>query len=565
VRKRQLAVYFLIIAAAIFLYLQYNDSLKSYFFIRFQKTLPSKISTDRILFISDEFTLEDYVKLFDLVARAENSVALLLPQVFNIRIGDYLENMSPDDIKKIQDQYKEFSIKLAETKNIIPVVFLDSVKNPENSVDVCGFAYFNAKDIKLSLPAYNYAKVKSKRLWSAAPDIAFYEDYDYYPYKVRLLYKYGDCVLAGAAVEGIRRYYSLNKTAVKYDSETVRVGSVVSAPLLSSGEIIAHQVKEKPKEYTLAEALALPADKIGDKIIIIKSNNISEHTMLSLGVAISSMLSGVYVSYPRAVNYAAAAILLILLYGAYMFLRPLYGIIIVLLVEASIVIGTYALLDRNVYINFVLLTAVNLLSFAILYFYRISTALLDMGERTGRIKRFMHPMATGRFIAKNRDIKTRNAWFSAYMAYFLFDREFAENPDAVKKAFEKIRQILYNKDSEFYIKLRSAGDIEAVFLRENADIKLIISALLEIREELKEYKFNIILNDTTVYIYEFEGDLIFIDRDAGLLDACVKVDKKRHIIVPERSVQKYVNLVKFQKISESGTVLFNIAGIREEA
>ena len=38
--------------------------------------------------------------------------------------------------------------------------------------------YFDAKDVKLGLNRYNYVRVKSKRIWMTAPDIAFYEDYD---------------------------------------------------------------------------------------------------------------------------------------------------------------------------------------------------------------------------------------------------------------------------------------------------------------------------------------------------------------------------------------------------
>ncbi len=564
-RKRQLAAYILIIIAAVFLYFRYNDTLKSYFFIKFQKTIPPKVSTERILFISDEFTIGDYIRLLDRIAKAGNSVALLLPQVFNIKLGDYLENISPGDIKKIQDQYKEFSIKLAETKNVIPVVFLDRVKNPANTVDACVFKYFNAKDIKLNLVARNYIRVKSTRLWSASPDIAFYEDYDYYPYKVPVLYKFGDCVLSGAAAEGIRKYYRLNRSAVKYGRENVIIGSVVRTPLLSSGEIIMHQLKDEPKFYSLAEALAMPDGKINDKIIIIKSRNISVHTMVSLGVMIASMMSGVYVSYPIAVNYIAAILLLGLLYGAYRFLRPAFGILIVVLVEAAVIITTYLLIDKNVYINFVLLTAVNILSFTIIYFYRISTAVLDMAERAGAVKRFMHPSAIRRFILKNRDIKARNAWMRAFVAYITFDRDFAENPEAVKKAFDKIRQIIYNNEKEFFIKLWSSRDIEVVFLNEAAAVKNIISALFAVREGLKEHKFNIILSDTEAYIYDFERDLVVIDKNYGLKAACDNLEMKRNIIVPERDIQKYINLIKFQRIAESGGfVLFNITGGREE-
>ena len=565
-RKRQLVVYVLLLAAASFLYLQFSEPLKSYFFVKFQKTLPSKVSTNRVLFISDQFALGDYIRLFDRMAKLENSVALLLPQVFNIKIGDYLEDISPEEIKKIQDEYKEFSIKLAESKNIIPVVFLYSGHSAESSVDPCFFRYFNPSEIKQPPALRGMIRVKSERMWKTVPNMAFYEDYGYYPYKMPLLYKYNDCILVSAAIEGIRKYYSLNKSAVKYDSGSILIGNVVRVPLLDSAEIIVHQVKEEPKTYTLNEALALPDADINDKIIIVRSLNNSEHAMVSLGVAISSLMQGVYVSYPKLVNYIASAVLFVLLFAAYRFLQLWYGALIALLAEAVVVISTYLLLDKDIYINFVLLTAVNLVTFALMYFYRGSTAVIEMTERAGRVRPFMHPSGVNRFVMRNRDLKTKNTWLAAPVVYFLFDRAFSEDAAQVKITFEKIRQILYNKEHEFYIRFLGGREIEAVFTGEKVQPKDILAALFEIREALSAVRFNMVLSDTEVYIYEFERELVISDRNYDLKSACERMEKKRHIIVPERNVQKYVSLVKFQKISESGgEVLFNIAGPREEA
>lgn len=565
VRKRQLAVYILVVAAAIYAYITFNDSLKSYFFMEFQKTIPSRIKTDRILFISDEFTLDDYCRLFDRIGRAQNSVALLLPQVFNIKIGDYLENISPEDIKKIQDQYKAFSIKLAETKNIIPVAFLDNVSKPEPAVDVCVFKYFDAKDVKLGLNRYNYVRVKSKRIWMTAPDIAFYEDYDYYPYRVPLLYGYGDCVLVSAAVEGIRKYYSLNRDYVKYDRQNLIIGNIISSPLLDSGGIIVHQLKETPKTYTLNEVLALPDDRINDKIIIVRSLNNSVNTMVSLGVTIASIMQGVYVSYPRDINHIIAAVLLVLVFGAYRFLKPGYGVLTAALTEAAVIITAYLLLDRNIYINFVLFTAVNALTFVVVYFYRISTSLMEKQERAGAVRRFMHPAAVSGFISRNMDIKAKNNWMKTYAVYLLFSQEFSEEPETVKKTFEKVRQILYNNEREFFIRLQSGREIAVVFTGPGAAVKNILAALFEIREGLNGLKFNMVLSNTEVYVYGFDGDMLFADRNYELKMACDRIDKKRFILVPERDVQGYINLTKFQKVTESsGMVLFNIVGGREE-
>jgi hypothetical protein len=554
------------LAAAVILYLQFNDSLKAYFFIKFQKTIPSKISTSRVLFISDQFSLGDYIRFFDRMAKLENSVALLLPQVFNIKIGDYLEDISQEEIKKIQDEYKEFSIKLAEAANIIPVVFLYSSRVPEKNVDACLFTYFGTGDIKQKPVLRNMVRVKSERMWKTVPNVAFYEDYNYYPYKMPLLYRYNDCILVSAAVEGIRKYYKLNKSGIKYEAGNVLIGNVVQAPMLDSAEIIVHQVKEIPKVYSLNEALSLPDGEINDKIIIVRSLNNSEHAMVSLGVAISSLMQGVYVSYPKTVNYIASIALFMLLFAAYRFLALKYGVLIVLLTEASVVITTYLLLDKNIYINFVLLTAVNLVTFAVLYFYRGSTALIEMTERAGKVRPFMHPAAVNAFVMKNRDLKSKNTWLRAPVVYFLFDRDFSEDPGKVKITFENIRQMLYNREKEFYIRLQGGREVVTVFTGEKTQPKNILAALFDIREAYADTKFNMVLSDTEVYIYEAERELVLSDRNYELKTACERLEKKRNIIVPERNVQKYVSLARFQKISESsGEVLFNIAGSREEA
>jgi len=189
-----------------------------------------------------------------------------------------------------------------------------------------------------------------------------------------------------------------------------------------------------------------------------------------------------------------------------------------------------------------------------------------MTERAGRVRPFMHPAGVNGFILKNRDLKTKNTWLNAPVVYFLFDRAFSEDAVSVKITFEKIRQMLYNKEKEFYIRLQGGRTIEAVFTGEGVQPKNILAALFDIRETFSTVKFNMVLSDTEVYIYEFERELVVSDKNYDLKTACERLEKKRHIIVPERNVQKYVNLVKFQKISESGgEVLFNIAGSREEA
>jgi hypothetical protein len=104
-----------------------------------------------------------------------------------------------------------------------------------------------------------------------------------------------------------------------------------------------------------------------------------------------------------------------------------------------------------------------------------------------------------------------------------------------------------------------------VILDDSPDAKRVIGTALEIREKLSEMKFNVVLNDTEVYIFENKNELGILDKNYSVRRASETVEKKKYIIIPEADVQKYINLIKFQKIAGTGgVVLFNITGFREE-
>ena len=108
------AVYAAFAAVFIFFYLNYADYLRSFSFNLFQRLAPSPVSMSKVVFISDTLTLKDYNALFDRIGALENSVALFLPQIFNIKVGDYLESIDPAEIDALKEDYKIFKIKLAE-------------------------------------------------------------------------------------------------------------------------------------------------------------------------------------------------------------------------------------------------------------------------------------------------------------------------------------------------------------------------------------------------------------------------------------------------------------------
>ena len=129
-RKTAIFFYAVIIAAMAAGYLYFSEEIKSFTFTRMQKFSPSAMSMDKISFIEDDFSLGDYLALIDRIKTAENSAVLFLPQVFNTRTGDYLENINPDEVKKMKEDYRNFTLKLADNQDIIPVVFLERRLSP---------------------------------------------------------------------------------------------------------------------------------------------------------------------------------------------------------------------------------------------------------------------------------------------------------------------------------------------------------------------------------------------------------------------------------------------------
>jgi len=566
VKKLREIIFILFIFFCFFLYFKYNESLKSFFFIQFQKFIPDKINTKKIIFINDEFSLNDYNNLFAVISKADNSIAVILPQLFNIKIGDYVESLTSDEIKKTQDEYKEFIFKLAETPNIILTGFLDNLKmKTEPGVEPCVFKYFKTSDIKLNLKKFNYIKVNSQKIWQSVSDIGFYQNFEYYPYKIPLLYNFNDCVITNIAVEAIRKYYGLNKKSINYSDNVLKIGTIVKAPVSKSGEIIIYQNNEKNKIYNLNEFLNLPANVINDKIIIVKSKNISEQTMISLAMLISSMLQNIYVNYSSVLNYFIAFILFILFVMFYKLLKFSYGFAFMILMEIFIIISTFLLLNNHIYIDFVLFSLVNFIVFFSVYYFKIFNLAIEYNARADVLKDYIYEKSLNHIISKNIDIKTMNTWFQTFVVYINFSNEVVENISLIKNYFDKIKNMIYNTSKEFFIKIINEKDIVVIFLSE-IEIKKIVNLLFEIREQFQDNKYNIILNSTEVYIYFQNRQLIIADKNINIRINAESIEKKRYIIVPEKDIQKYIDYIRFQKnINIGGILYYNAIGTREEA
>jgi len=566
VRKLREIFFLLLICACVFAYMKYNETLKSFFFIQFQKFIPDKINTKKILYVNDEFSLGDYNNLFAVISKAENSIAVILPQLFNIKIGDYVESLTSEEIKKTQEEYKEFIFKLAETPNIILVGLIDYVKaNTGKAADPCVFKYFKKQDIKLKLKKFNYIRVNSPKIWLSAPDIGFYQNFEFYPYKIPLLYDFNNCVIINVAVEAIRKYYRLNKKSINYSDNMLKIGTIVNARISKTCDMIIYQNHEKNRIYNLNEFVNLPANEINDKIIIIKSKNISEHTMVSLGMLISSLMQNKYIYYSSATNYIIGFILFTMFLIFYRLLKIYYGIILMALIEFCIIISVFLLLNRNIYLDFVLFSMANLITFFFVYYFRIYNSVIEYNSRAGVLKDYINEYALRHILNNNIDIKIMNTWHQTFVIYFIFSKETAENTNDMKKYFDKIKNMIYNITKEFFIKLINEKDI-AVFFADEIEVKKLIQILFEIREQIQENKYNIVLNRTEVYTYLYGKQMIFMDRNMDVRTNAENIDKKRFVLVPEKDIQKYIDYIKFHKnVNVGGILYFNAVGLREEA
>jgi len=563
--KRLNVIFGIILVLFIFAYFRYSDGINRGFYFKYKEFIPEKLSFEKIVFIEDNFSLGDYSALFEAISGAEGSVALLMPQVFNIRVGDYLENIEPADIKKTQEEYREFSIKLAEARNILPVVFLSGESMNNNDIDLSSSAYFKSKETGLKLPVYSHARVKSRRLWMSVPDKGFYPDYSSYPREVPLFMDYKGSALANAAVEALRRYYKLPKSSVKITERRVEIGNIIKQQMLPGGTVMLYPVKSAPVIYTMKDMPPSGSPELRDKIIIISSTNVPRDAMLSMGACLFGIMESAFLKHNRAANYLAALLCCLLFLVFYLRLKPLYGAVLFVLSLVSALIICALLFSAGIYTEFAVIMAALTAPFTGVYYYRLAFMAAENKRRREALLRIVHPDEVGRYMKNSLDIKMKNTWIKAVAAYFIFEPGFAGNPENLKIVFETIRDIVYNKTKDFIITLSGTEEIAVILLTEK-ETRRFFEALIEIRENSGVGPFNVVLSSSEIYMHDFNGAVVFGDRNHGLAAECALMDKKRYIIVPEKDIQKYMGIIKFQKITGAGkTNLYNTAGIREDA
>ena len=562
-KKISAAVFVILFAGLLLIYIKTGDFIKSAVFLNVQNFTSKSVFSGRVMFVSDDFDLSDYNNLLDKLSGAGNPVTLFLPQVVNVRVSDYLDNIDPETIRIQKAEYNKLALKLAESENVITVFFSSPGSAPEDRVDLSQFKYFDFS-AGLRLPGYEYIKIINRKIWHSAKNIAFYSNYSYYPYKMPVLFRNGDAVIVNSAIEGVRKYFKLTKSQVKYRNRTLSVGATITLPLLPTGELIIKKPGSNPKTYSLKEALELPGSEFTDKIVIVRSMSVSEDTMLSLGAAVDAIMKGEYVKYNGGMNYAAAVILAMFFFFVYRSLRFRYGIAVFLFSVAGLAAVTIAALNNNIYIDLTLLTAANLFVFFSVYYFYLWNREAEYRSRKGVISRYVHPLELKNFFKKNRDVETKNSWIGAGVFYISFGSSFGKTPGEVKETFEKIRQAIYDKEKQFLIKIESAAEITAVLTRGGIEPHKIVEVALALRDSLEGKDFNIIFSDTQVYAFEYNGELFLLDKDPETAEAAKKLDKNRRIVMSEMEIKKYLSIIKFQKLGNiEGKVFFSITGFRE--
>lgn len=565
-KARVAAAYLIILAAFACAYLKYGWQIKFFAYSQLEKASRQNIKTSDIIFLNDKLSFTDYADIIEKIRQSDNSIVLLMPQIFYERCESFLDDMSPDDLRAQKEAYKQLTLKLIESQNVIPLVYLANGGQGTQTKDIESFGYFEGKDTGLDLSKYAYdsANAKDARIFMTMQNLAFYNDGEKYAYKMPLLYMYRNAVLVNPAVEAIRKYYRFPKTQIKIEKGNLRIGSIITVPLTKNGEIMIHRLFDSSGIYGLKQFLALPKDSLSDKIILVNDNKEKTDAMLGLGVAVQSILKQQYIKYSESMNYIIAALCLVIFYLLYRNLTPALGTAVLILTGAAGIIAALQLLANNYYLDVTQVSAANAAAFFTAYFFKVIDESNRMRQRKETFAKYMSKNALSSFIQKNRDVKIKNTWTRAYTAYIMFDPVFAQDPQNIKKVFEKTKEIIYNNFKDALIKIAGSGELDVIFFAENTELKALLETLFEIKNANSEYNFNILLNDTEVYTYEVNREIMVTDKNFSMKEEIGNMERKKYLMVPEKDLQGYINSTKFQKITEPGfkSVFFNITGTR---
>ncbi len=505
--------------------------------------------------IDTEFELKTINAILDNLKTAENSVVLLLPQIFNIKVGDYLENINIDEIKNTKQDYNTFIFKVAEMPNLLPVIFLYTEKNENSPIDLSSYSYFKDIKDKFNLKKFNYIRVKSKKLWYSVNDLAFYEEYEKYPFEVPLLFDYKNKILINAALEAVRRYYKFPRSYIKYENNNLNVGSIINIPCSKNGGLIIKKYNNYSKIYSAKEILNLDKEKLNDKIIIIKSSNNTVQTMISMATLIESIMSKNFIKYNKKIDYFLALIIALILFFIFKEIKILKGLILTLFLIGIEFFIAANLIKKNIYFDYTLFMHMIFFVFFSVYIIEILRNRQIFKTRKNFLVGYVPENRIKTYIDQNIDIKIKNAWLKTSGIYIVFDSFTLSEPEKLKITFEKIKLLIYNITDKYLVKINNFNEIFIVFLEE-MDLKKLIDLLFKIRESIDKINYNIFINNTEINFLEYNGDIIFIDKKYEYKLQADNIEKKGYILISGDDIQQYIDLIKFQKITSAGKHVF---------
>lgn len=560
------AVFVFLLAAIAASYLLFSGAARPLLYSFYEKFAPAENHSEKVVVVTSGGGLREYTVFLEKTKKISRTVVLFMPHIFDRGIGDFLQGSAAEDIENLRSDYRAFTIVFAESQNLIPVVSVKRLSGLiKGEADLSAYSYFKASAASFDMPVYGGVRIKNTRLWMTAPNVGFFPEYQGVPHRVPFLIRNRADVLAAAHVEAVRKFYGLTKSKIDTLNRMLSIGSGIQIPLLQNAEAVIRRPARAAPEIKFAEFIGAPEARFEDKIIIFRDASQPRVLSESLAAAVSAVLSGRTLGYNEVLNFAAAFILALLLFSAYRNVKPGIGSAVFLLSVAAVAGAGVLLLSKDYFLDITPLIFLNTAVFTGYYFLKISADALEKRRRTKVFASAMHPKAVKNFINAKKDIRLRNAWLNTAAVYFDFENGTFENPAALKKVFDKISVFIYNNVKEFIIELHGNNTIAVVPLQDSLQPAPLFKALFEIRDELKDAAFNIMVNAGKIYIFEFAGSVSFMDSEYQNKQSADRLLKKKNIIVAEKDIQKFINVIKFQKISGADkAVLFNVAGFREE-
>jgi len=518
----------------------------------------------KILIVSGQMHLELYNALLKKAAQADNSVMIMLPQLYNIKFDYYLDDMNPDAAVNAKRAYSELAETLAESDRLLPVVYVGR-EGGKDKGDISSQAFSDDKPGGVNPPRFTDARSYAVRMFKTTRAATFFMNYTSYPASVPMVFSYEGKYFLSAPAEAVRRYYKFIKGKITFGNGIMKAGDAMRVPVDGSGHLLIPPLLKAPETVTPQEVLLTPATLLENRIIIARGLSQPQETLDALAAAISCILNSRALSSSPLADLIAALVVAALIAANYRSGRWQLFSIALLLIGAvwgvSIWLSTMAIVSAPVTQTFAALFTL----YTVIYF-RSAKKSRDIQARFAALVKHMDRHTARRMVKKNRDIMLINSEKKAWLISILCP------PESTKKTFEKALTCLYNGKNDYLAVINGDGSITAaVFEAENVKPQSAVNAALCI----KEAGFPVLLRRETVKVNNEDGAYMLSGGSREMLAGFMKlvsgtgsqigVNARANVYVPGRDIQDYIGITKFQKANASGEEFFAVTGQREEA